>query len=203
MRLFGKKAIQLAMVSLTLLAPGYALAQESAGHRIAVVDVDNTLHRLVVDDKLMRIVRRCRDRWRALQELGRVHSSHATAPGSAVAEAGDIKAPEASPVREVAPAEEAQPVVEVAEEANAAIDEPYIETPRCTTCDECTQRNDQMFAYDDNKQAYIKDPDAGTYRELVEAAEICQVAIIHPGQPRNPDEPGLEELVKRAEPFNN
>ena len=39
MRLFGKKAIQLAMISLTLLAPGYALAQESAGHRIAVVDV--------------------------------------------------------------------------------------------------------------------------------------------------------------------
>ncbi len=38
MRLIGKKAILLATVSLTLLAPGYAFAQE-AGHRIAVVDV--------------------------------------------------------------------------------------------------------------------------------------------------------------------
>ena len=58
-----------------------------------------------------------------------------------------------------------------------------------------------MFAYDDNKQAYIKDIDAGSYRDLVEAAEICQVAIIHPGMPRNPAEPGLDELIERAEPF--
>ena len=58
-----------------------------------------------------------------------------------------------------------------------------------------------MFAYNDNKQAYIKDPDAGTFRELVEAAEACQVAVIHPGKPRNPDEPGLEELVERAKEF--
>ena len=61
--------------------------------------------------------------------------------------------------------------------------------------------NDRMFKYDANKQAYIADPDAGTYRELVEAAESCQVAIIHPGKPRNPHEPGLEELLERAQPF--
>ncbi len=58
-----------------------------------------------------------------------------------------------------------------------------------------------MFAYDDDLRAYVADPDAGTYRELVEAAESCQVAIIHPGKPRNPDEPGLDELVERARPF--
>jgi hypothetical protein len=51
------------------------------------------------------------------------------------------------------------------------------------------------------RQAYIKDPDAGTFAELVEAAESCQVSIIHPGRPRNWAEPGLEELIKRAEPF--
>jgi hypothetical protein len=27
------------------------------------------------------------------------------------------------------------------------------------------------------------------------------VSIIHPGKPRNPNEPGLEELLKRAETF--
>ena len=58
-----------------------------------------------------------------------------------------------------------------------------------------------MFAYNDNKQAYIADINAGTYAQLVEAAESCQVAIIHPGKPRNPNEPGLDELLKRAEPF--
>jgi hypothetical protein len=58
-----------------------------------------------------------------------------------------------------------------------------------------------MFAYNENKQAYIVDPDAGTFKDLVEAAEGCQVAIIHPGKPRNPDEPGLDELMRRAEAF--
>jgi len=58
-----------------------------------------------------------------------------------------------------------------------------------------------MFAYNENKQAYIKDLGAGTYRDLVEAAEACQVAIIHPGQPRDPSEPGLDELRERAKPF--
>ena len=63
------------------------------------------------------------------------------------------------------------------------------------------QINNKMFVYDANKQAYIADINAGTYRQLVEAAETCQVSIIHPGKPRNPAEPGLEELVQRAEPF--
>ncbi len=58
-----------------------------------------------------------------------------------------------------------------------------------------------MFAYNSNNQAIIKDLSAGTYRQLVEAAEACQVAIIHPGKPRNPKEPGLEELLERAKPF--
>ena len=40
MRLIGKTAMILALVPLTLLAPGFSLAQESStGHRIAVVDV--------------------------------------------------------------------------------------------------------------------------------------------------------------------
>ncbi|HEX6006714.1 MAG TPA: ferredoxin, partial [Burkholderiales bacterium] len=76
-----------------------------------------------------------------------------------------------------------------------------IETPRCTSCDECTQLSNVIFAYDANKQAYIARPESATYRELVEAAESCQVSIIHPGKPRNPDEPGLAELMERARPF--
>ncbi len=80
-------------------------------------------------------------------------------------------------------------------------DEAYIETARCTTCNECTQINDKMFAYNENKQAYIANPDAGTYAQLVQAAESCQVAIIHPGKPRNPAEAGVADLLKRAEAF--
>ena len=78
---------------------------------------------------------------------------------------------------------------------------PSIATARCTSCNECIQRNSRLFAYNENQQAYIADADAGTYRQLVEAAEGCQVSIIHPGKPRNAKEPGLEELLRRAEPF--
>ena len=91
---------------------------------------------------------------------------------------------------------------EAPETEQPAAGELYIETSRCTTCDECTEKNPRMFAYNEDKQAYIADPDAGTYRQLVEAAEACQVCIIHPGQPRNPDESGLAELIQRAEAFN-
>jgi ferredoxin len=89
-----------------------------------------------------------------------------------------------------------------AEEEPLSFDDPYIETPRCTTCNECTRLNGQMFMYNENKQAFINDPTAGSYRQLVEAAEKCPVRIIHPGKPRDSAEPGLEELIRRAAPFN-
>ena len=68
-------------------------------------------------------------------------------------------------------------------------------------CEECVKINPRMFVYDANKQARIADPKAGSYRELVEAAEACQVSIIHPGKPLDPGEPGLGELLERAKPF--
>jgi len=58
-----------------------------------------------------------------------------------------------------------------------------------------------MFAYNGNKQAYIADIRAGSYAQLVEAAESCQLGIIHPGKPIDQAEPGLDDLIKRAEPF--
>ena len=108
-----------------------------------------------------------------------------------------------APAAQAAPATAAgpAPVAELAAAPEKGADEAYIETPRCTTCEECVQVNNKMFLYDANKQAYIADINAGTYRQLVEAAEACQVSIIHPGKPRNPDEPGLQELIERAEAF--
>lgn len=80
--------------------------------------------------------------------------------------------------------------------------EPYIDTPLCTSCDDCTKMNKEMFAYDENKQAFIKDPRAGTFKQLVMAAEACPAEIIHPGTPLDPHEAGLDKLIKRAERFN-
>lgn len=165
---------------------------DGVGASLPVVDDKDALYRMAVDDTMLELARGCRERWRRLQQMARL-GLPVSAPAPAVA------APE--PAAE-APKAEAPPPAAAAETAKApASDEAYIETPRCTTCEECMAINKQMFKYDGNKQAYIADINAGTYRQLVEAAEACQVSIIHPGKPRNPDEPGLEEMLERARPF--
>jgi pyruvate-ferredoxin/flavodoxin oxidoreductase len=93
-------------------------------------------------------------------------------------------------------------VAEEEDEDESFAAEAWIETMRCTSCNECTNLNGRMFAYDDNKQAYIKDIHAGTFAQLVQAAERCPAGIIHPGDPVNPKEKDLEKWVTRAEPFN-
>jgi pyruvate-ferredoxin/flavodoxin oxidoreductase len=117
--------------------------------------------------------------------------------GTAPAGGAEAAAPAAQPEPT-----DAEPVAAVEEEDEPLSSEPWIETIRCTSCDECTTINNKMFAYNEDGQAYIKDPRAGTFRQLVEAAEKCAPSIIHPGDPLNPDEKGLDQLIKRAEPFN-
>jgi ferredoxin len=80
--------------------------------------------------------------------------------------------------------------------------EPYIDSSRCTTCNECTNLNGKMFVYNENKQAIIKDPRAGTFAHLVQAAERCPAGLIHPGTPLNPKEKDLAKWIERAKPFN-
>jgi pyruvate-ferredoxin/flavodoxin oxidoreductase len=82
-----------------------------------------------------------------------------------------------------------------------AID-PYIDSARCTTCNECINLNSKLFVYNGDKQATVADPSAGTFQQLVVAAERCPVGAIHPGTPRNPKEKDLPKWLKRAEPFN-
>ena len=80
--------------------------------------------------------------------------------------------------------------------------EPYIDTLRCTSCDDCLKVNPKVFVYNDDQQAVIGDAHAGTFKQLVMAAEACPAECIHPGDPLNPNEKGLDKLIKRAEPFN-
>ncbi|RZV35038.1 MAG: ferredoxin [Chromatiales bacterium] len=101
---------------------------------------------------------------------------------------------------ETSPEPEPEPEEEPEEELS--FDDPWLDTAMCTTCDDCMGVNKMMFAYNSDKQAIIKDVNAGTYADLVAAAEICPAKCIHPGKPLNPNEPGLDELVARAAPFN-
>ena len=164
---------------------------------VYAVDAEQRLHKLIVDEKLVQAARRCAEAWHRLCELEGLKREHAP-PQPAAAQPVE---PSAGPAKTPPAAAPSAPAAEAVPDARSP-DSPYIETERCTSCNECTQINSIMFAYDANKQAYIADPDAGTYRQLVEAAESCQVSIIHPGKPRNPNEPGLEELLPRAESFN-
>ncbi len=88
------------------------------------------------------------------------------------------------------------------EEAIGGYEEPWIDSPLCTSCNDCLAINPQMFVYDESNQAYIADLSAGTYAQMVEAAEICPSKCIHPGQPWNPGEANLEALKERAAAFN-
>ena len=176
---------------------------------VSLVDPDGCVRRAIIDDRMLGETRRCLTMWHSLQELGGIHNSHvaralAQALSSRPAETASISLLAEVPPPEIAAAAEpvavvVSTIVEPAAEDHG--DDPYIETARCTTCNECTNLNPRMFAYNAEKQAFIADPDAGTYRQLVEAAEGCQVSIIHPGNPRNPNEPGIEDLIMRASKF--
>ena len=100
-----------------------------------------------------------------------------------------------------AAAEPPPPAEEEAEE-ELSFDEPWLDTAMCTTCDDCMAINKMMFVYNGDKQAIIKDVNAGPYADLVAAAEICPAKCIHPGKPLDPNEPGLDDLIARAAPFN-
>ncbi len=175
---------------------------------VLMINPEDKLQKVIVTEKIVREARRCLSMWNSLQELGGIHNSHAEKLlareksaweecSQAIVAAGTT----AAPVEPAAVAASAPEAATAEKEAEKSSDEAYIETARCASCNECININDKMFAYDGNKQAYIKDINAGTYAQLVEAAENCQVAIIHPGKPRNASEAGLEDLIKRAEVF--
>jgi ferredoxin len=82
-----------------------------------------------------------------------------------------------------------------------SFDEPYIDTVLCTTCNECTNLNPRLFVYNDNRQATINDPAAGTFEDLVKAAEKCPARCIHPGAPRADDPTVNDDLLTRARAF--
>lgn len=162
-------------------------------------DGDGELTRVLVDEPLMAATRQVAAAWHGLQELAGIGNSHVERALTRERLAWAERERAAPPVPAEPPIATV-PVAAAAEPARAD-GEPWIETARCSTCNECTRLNDRMFAYNGNKQAFIKDPSAGTFAQLVQAAESCQLSIIHPGKPRNPQEPGLDELIARAQPF--
>lgn len=63
--------------------------------------------------------------------------------------------------------------------APSAVEEAWVDSALCTSCDECIRKAPGIFAYN-AEQRLVKDPRGGTFRDLVQAAEACTAKIIHP-----------------------
>lgn len=140
----------------------------------------------------------------ALFEVEPTLSPLAPPLAAATAPAGAAAAPAVSTgvaTAEVAAAAVAEPTPAVEEPSDEPV-EPWIDTPLCTSCDECIRKSPGIFAYNGNKQAYVKNARGGSFRELVIAAEACTAKIIHPGTPWNPAEPDLATWTERARAFH-
>ncbi|NOR71589.1 MAG: pyruvate ferredoxin oxidoreductase, partial [Methylomarinum sp.] len=130
---------------------------------------------------------------RILADVPAVAAKTPTAP---VPKPAAPKAPEPKPAAEAAKKEAADK-----KPAAPAFEPVWIETPDCTTCDECVDIAPGIFQYNAEKKAIVIDPTKGTFEDIVRSAEKCTAVIIHPGTPWNPDEPNLDKLIKRAEKF--
>jgi pyruvate-ferredoxin/flavodoxin oxidoreductase len=175
------------------------------------VDREGHLERLLVAQPMVASSEDRRDFWRQLRALAGVGR---TAPTEATAEIeqkirGEVIARITQGLFELAGGSGAAPSAAAPAPVTAAPTggsenelAPWIDSAECTSCDECIKINPQIFAYDANKKAFVKNPDGGPYRDLVKAAERCTAQVIHPGLPRNPAEKDLDKLVARAAKYN-
>jgi len=189
---------------------------------IWALDKKNRLIRVIPAEPLVKACEDRRNYWRMLKAMA---SKHETVDVAAVAEkarnefaqslasklmamVGEgavvsqpsvlpaLAAPASPAVKATAPAPASQPA------SDGSAMAPWIESAMCTSCNECMNINNKIFAYDADKHAYIKDARGGPYKDLVRAAEKCTAQVIHPGTPLDPKEKDVEKLLKRAAKYN-
>ncbi|HEX9799087.1 MAG TPA: ferredoxin [Thermoanaerobaculia bacterium] len=114
---------------------------------------------------------------------------------AAIAEPAPAAAPGLAAAAPAAPTREPAPAAAPAAEA-------WLDSALCTSCDDCTRKFPGIFAYNADKQAYVKNPRGGSFRDLVRAAEACPARVIHPGQPWDAKEKDLASWIERAEKFD-
>lgn len=79
-----------------------------------------------------------------------------------------------------------------------AEEDPFVDSALCTSCNDCMKVNPRLFRYNANQQAYLADPAAGTFAELVKAAEGCPARCIHVGSPRPGDATATPALIAKS-----
>ena len=163
--------------------------------------------KVLVEDVLVREARRCRELWHSLQELGGVHNSHARRGARAESARRShtrLRADRRRSRRRIAGCpsiDRRRAPAAGSPDAARPTDDPYIETPRCSTCNECTQINNRMFAYNENKQAFIADPPPAPTVSSSRPRRVARCRSFTRASRAIRMKPGLEELLKRAEAF--
>ena len=183
---------------------------------IWAVDEKNRLMRVLVAQEIVNSTEERLEFWQQLRSLAgldivdeRVIANQAKAEMAqklssslfALATSGDISALNDMAMTAGGSGASMAPIGETAAGAAADFEPVWIETPECTTCDECVEINPKIFAYNDNKQAVVVDPKAGPFKDIVKAAEKCTANCLHPGTPWDSDEKDLDKLIKRAEKY--
>ncbi|MFA7399580.1 MAG: thiamine pyrophosphate-dependent enzyme, partial [Sideroxydans sp.] len=165
------------------------------------VDKKNHLMRVLVSKE---IVLSCEERiqfWKQLKDLagvGRAVGNEETIANRVRQELIQMLSSGTSGAVSGSPATVAVPAASNAADYEAV----FIDTPECTACDECMNINPKIFAYNDQKKAIIVNPKAGTFLDIVKAAEKCTAGVIHPGTPWNSNEANIDKLKARAAKFN-
>jgi pyruvate-ferredoxin/flavodoxin oxidoreductase len=168
------------------------------------VDKKNRLMRVLTS---VEMVRSCEERlqfWHQLKDLAGVNRVEAGAADE-TAIANRVRQEliqQLSSGKSITAAPAAQPAAAAPAAAAEGFEAAWIDTPECTACDECMNINAKIFGYNDKKLAVVINPTAGTFLDIVKAAEKCTAGVIHPGTPWNMKEANLEKLKQRAAKFN-
>jgi pyruvate-ferredoxin/flavodoxin oxidoreductase len=190
---------------MVLLGDFLALSEDERDGKfpyIWTVDKKNRLMRVLVSAEM---VRSCEERmgfWKQLKDLaglGRAQAADESAIADRVRQ--ELIQQLSSGLTSGGSGAAAQPAAAPAANAEG-YEAVWVDTPECTACDECININPKVFAYDETKKVVILNPKAGSYLDLVKAAEKCTAGVIHPGTPWNPGEPNLDKLKARAAKFN-
>lgn len=175
------------------------------------VDKKNQLLRVLVAAEIVRSTEERRDYWRTLKGLAglankvdpeeiaaqvRGETAQKLAQGLMSLLAGDGAS---FPID--LPADSKGSPVSGPAAPSAGFEAAFIDQSECTACDECVNINPKIFKYDENKKAFVDNPRGGPYKDIVRAAEKCTGACITPGTPADPNEKGVDKLIKRAAKF--
>ncbi|TRX49857.1 pyruvate ferredoxin oxidoreductase [Fulvivirga sp. M361] len=183
---------------------------------IWAVDKKQRLSRVLVAKPIVESCEERRDFWIMLRALAGVETEHAEAVdieskvraevvGKITQGLMKLAGDEGGLMDLAMPESNGQGTPEAAEavkSSNGDYMAPWLETEECTACDECIKINPNVFEYNEDKKAFIKNADAGTYQELVKAAEKCTARVIHPGLPADRTMKDADKWIKRGEKYN-